>query len=476
MREWHNWVGNQRARVELRQPSNEEELCAAVRAASRSGRRIRPAGASYSWSPLIPIHDGMVIDLRRMKGVHSIDIDAKTIEVDAGMDIKELNRRVTEHGLTLVTPPLFPGPTVGGAVATGSHGTAFASGNFSDDVIEMTIVDHEGNPRVVRRPDGSDPKAEDEFRAAQVSLGTLGVIQKVKLQLADQFNVYTIKRQIEVEEVLANFDDLASRKTCDFLELFYVPTQRHMWVVMMSRTDSHPDRRMPWDGLVSRASAWFGEQVVEKVYPFASRNFQGAYPYIYEAVNRTFGEQGASVATASEAFHFEKIYPKCWDMSYSFDRRDAARAWADGIRLLDSYAEAGRYPCNLMMHGRFTAGSQGWLAPDHGRDTGYVEITNSLGAPQWADCFRELERRWIAIEGSRPHWAKVYFQSGELYDRYPMMDAFLEVRERWDPERVFLNEFLEEEVFRLDRERPAAEPPKPRAPLSPGWQPVAPAG
>jgi hypothetical protein len=29
------------------------------------------------------------------------------------------------------------------------------------------------------------------------------------------------------------------------------------------------------------------------------------------------------------------------------------------------------------------------------------------------------------------------------------MDRFLEVRQRWDPERVFLNRFLEEEIFHL---------------------------
>jgi len=91
MEEWHNWVGNERARADVRQPRNEDELCAAVRTARERGMRVRPAGASYSWAPLVPLNDGMIVDMQGMKRFHSIDIDAKTIEVDAGMDIRELN-------------------------------------------------------------------------------------------------------------------------------------------------------------------------------------------------------------------------------------------------------------------------------------------------------------------------------------------------------------------------------------------------
>jgi hypothetical protein len=63
--------------------------------------------------------------------------------------------------------------------------------------------------------------------------------------------------------------------------------------------------------------------------------------------------------------------------------------------------------------------------------------------------FREMEARWIAIEGARPHWGKLYWRYGELFGRYPRMNAFLDVRQRWDPERIFLNAFLEQAIFAL---------------------------
>jgi hypothetical protein len=33
--------------------------------------------------------------------------------------------------------------------------------------------------------------------------------------------------------------------------------------------------------------------------------------------------------------------------------------------------------------------------------------------------------------------------------RYPKMDRFLEIRQQFDPDRVFLNDFLEASVFQL---------------------------
>ena len=43
-----------------------------------------------------------------------------------------------------------------------------------------------------------------------------------------------------------------------------------------------------------------------------------------------------------------------------------------------------------------------------------------------------------------------------------MMDRFLEVRERWDPDRIFLNEFLEERIFQLP---PLGDAPVRRLPV-----------
>ncbi|MEM7413773.1 MAG: D-arabinono-1,4-lactone oxidase [Myxococcota bacterium] len=467
MQEWHNFAGNHRVRADVRAPRHEEELSTCIRSAVEKGHRIRPDGASYSWAPLVPVEGGTIINMQHMDRLHSLDVDARTIEVGAGMDIQALNALTAKYGLTLVTPPLFPGPTVGGAVATGSHGTSFLAGNFSDDILEMTIVDHTGEPRVVRRPDPKRPTPEgrDEYAAAQVNLGTLGVVQSVKLQLVDQFNVHTQIREIPVDEVLEGFEDLAQLRSCDFLEIFYTPLQDTMWVYLMNRTDSPPDPRPPWADFVAKQTAAFQESIIDSIYPWATRYVPNIFPRVFDFTNRSYAKPGVTVATASNAFHFARVFPKCWDMSYSFPNHDAARAWSAGISLLREYASASLFPVNLMMHGRFTAGSNGWLAPDHEQETCYVEVTTAEHTPNWVDFYRELERRWLDIPSARPHWAKLYFETDPIRDRYPKMDEFLQVRERWDPNRVFLNEFLEKQIFKLPAIGAVEEPARSREPL-----------
>ena len=79
----------------------------------------------------------------------------------------------------------------------------------------------------------------------------------------------------------------------------------------------------------------------------------------------------------------------------------------------------------------------------------FIDVTTAAGTPHWRDFFGELERRWLVIPGARPHWGKLFYQRDELAKRYEKVDQFLEVRERWDPQRVFLNSFLEKKIFHL---------------------------
>ena len=133
---------------------------------------------------------------------------------------------------------------------------------------------------------------------------------------------------------------------------------------------------------------------------------------------------------------------------------------------------------NLTLHGRFTGPSSGWIAPNHARPTCYIDVTTAMGTPHWEGFFREIESTWCEIPGARPHWGKMFFQRDRVRAQYEEMDRFLEVRERWDPERVFLNRCLEEDIFQLSKgasatSRPHAAsasptPPGPAAMPGPG--------
>lgn len=62
----------------------------------------------------------------------------------------------------------------------------------------------------------------------------------------------------------------------------------------------------------------------------------------------------------------------------------------------------------------------------------------------------EIEQEMMDKFDARPHWGKIFIDSKKMYEKYDPENIrkFLAVRERYDPNRTFLNEFLED-FFRL---------------------------
>src|SRR5260221_716495 len=68
--------------------------------------------------------------------------------------------------------------SISGAISTGTHGTGISLGTLSTQVAGLTLVTATGELL-----ECSPQQEPDVFKAAQVSVGTLGVIAKVKLRV-----------------------------------------------------------------------------------------------------------------------------------------------------------------------------------------------------------------------------------------------------------------------------------------------------
>lgn len=460
---WSNWAGNLHCSCDVVAPRSLEELCDEVKRASGSGKRLRAAGGSYSWAPLVPSED-TIVRMHRLDRMLHFDERAKTVEVECGMTVDALNRIAAQRGMTLTSPTLFPKPTLGGAISTGAHGTDFHNGGMEDPIVEMKIVDAAGRLRSVSR---GDP----DLAAAKVALGTLGIVYAITLQLVPQYNVATQIRLLPVRRVLDEFEDL--QRSCGFLELFWFPFQKNMWLYMMDRTTTPADPNTWWRRLKTDFTTTV-ENSASKLVPWIASHAPRLTPALNSVASRLAFDEGLSIRPAADAFHFQHSYPKCWDLEYAVPASAAARAWGDAVALVEHYADAALYPVNLAVHGRFTAPSSAWIAPNYGRPTCYLEVTSAKGTPHWKSFFGEMERKWCAIEGARPHWGKLYWQRDRIAAQYEMMNPFLDVRQRWDPERVFMNRFLEEDIFQLPKgSGKKAQPSESRAPVLGAAAPLA---
>src|SRR5689334_15042733 len=98
---WRNWGDTVLCRPERTLlPESAEAVAGIVRQARKSGRRVRPVGAGYSYTPLVQTdHD--LVSLDALTGVEKVDLDAGTASVRAGTRLGDLTHELAAHGAAL---------------------------------------------------------------------------------------------------------------------------------------------------------------------------------------------------------------------------------------------------------------------------------------------------------------------------------------------------------------------------------------
>src|SRR5690606_22903719 len=127
--------------------------------------------------------------LTRVHGIEKVGEDL-VVSTEPGITVYELSKWLDEKGYALYGQPHmgFRDVTIGGAVATGSHGsTPKHTGIISNIVQALTFIDGTGQIHELERTQSSS----DEFKALSASLGMLGIVTNLKLKIEPQFNLHT---------------------------------------------------------------------------------------------------------------------------------------------------------------------------------------------------------------------------------------------------------------------------------------------
>lgn len=435
---WHNWMGNLTAHPAIRErPGSLDELTAAVAHAAGRGLGVRVFGSSHSWSALVPT-DGVLIDMRgldRPLPLRDGDPDG-CIRVEAGMSVERMLDVAAGLGLFIPSTTVATNFSVGGLVATGSHGTGLAFATFSDNVVGMTVVTADGTVREVFADDPDLP-------FARVALGTLGVIYAVTIRGLPTRNVRCEDRWLPLDDGIDSITDLA--RTHDAVAMFWFPYTSKAWIKLWDFTDEPADFGW-WDRLKVRATQF----VTEGPFSWAavrliSRHFASLMPLFLKLIV-ALSRDHTSVRGPRHAFHYQYEYPPCMDSSHAIPMDTAADAWRAYVAEIEAFRRRGVYPINMVVHCRFAAAGSGVLAPDRGRSSCYIEAVTYKDTPGADDYYRTMHEQMTASEfDGRPHWAKLLYDLDVLKRQYgSALDEFEQVRSRWDPDGRFLNGFLRE--------------------------------
>ena len=150
------WAGNRASRPEaVLRPAAEEQVADIPAEATANGRRMKPVGASPSWSGA-QLTDGVLLRLDQMQGVRAVDAEAGTIRVHAGTRLKDLMQLLGARGLSLPVRGSIAEQSIAGATATGTHGSAPGQGCLSTLVTALRLVTPDGMVHVICSDD-TDP-------------------------------------------------------------------------------------------------------------------------------------------------------------------------------------------------------------------------------------------------------------------------------------------------------------------------------
>src|SRR5215212_7511676 len=228
---WSNWSGSvTTSPVAIRYPTSLDEIVAIVRECRERGYGLRVAGAGHSFTPLAWT-DGVLISLDRFTGLEHVDQAAAQATVRAGTQIKALGELLFAHGLGQANLGDIDVQSIAGAISTGTHGSGATLGSISTQVVGLTLVTASGE-----LVECSETHNREMFKAAQVSLGALGIVTSVTLQLLPAYRLdYTWRRQT-LDECLSNIED--ERRENRNFEFFWLPYSNGTLTKRMNITDA----------------------------------------------------------------------------------------------------------------------------------------------------------------------------------------------------------------------------------------------
>jgi len=180
-----DWMGKWFGKTScVLKPATTEDVSTILRYANERKLAVVPQGGNTGLvGGSVPVHDELVLSLKRMNQVEKLDKISGIVTVEAGMVLENLDNYLAEHGFMV---PLDLGAkgtcTIGGNAATNAGGLRYLRyGSLRGNILGMEVVLADGtiiDSLSALRKDNTGYALPQLFIGAE---GTLGVITKLTL-------------------------------------------------------------------------------------------------------------------------------------------------------------------------------------------------------------------------------------------------------------------------------------------------------
>jgi xylitol oxidase len=419
-----NWAGTyEYTAPRIVAASTVEEVREAVAEGVAGANRVHALGTRHSFTDL-PDTTGTLIDLAGLDGGFVLDESARTVTVAAGTRYGVLALWLDERGWALHNLGSLPHISVGGATATGTHGSGNGNGVLSSAVAGIAYVGADAEVHEVRR---GDP----DFAAVAVGLGAFGVVVALTLGIRPSFRMrQDIYRGLRWDSLFEELDEVTGAGySVSVFTRWDADDVGHVWVKTRLDADDDP--------VPDRLAGSVRDQVVG----------QALTPVLADNVTEQGGVPGPWMLRLP---HFrldaEPSYGDEIQSEYFVPRSEGAEA----LRAVHALAP-GIQPYLLVTELRTAAADDLWLSGAYARDLLAIHFTWRRD-PRGVGAVIPLIEAALAPFAPRPHWGKFHgFDADAMARVHPRLADARAVFERLDPDGRFTNAHLERVGVRASR-------------------------
>ena len=422
--QWTNWSGSVTSiPQQIIKPNTVDELTTLMKTYAQNERHVRVVGAGHSFTPLVQTDD-ILLSLEHLQGITNIDDNHNTVTVLSGTWLKKLGADLFKHGLAQENLGDIDVQSIAGAISTGTHGTGITFGSIATQVEALTLVTASGE--LLRC---SVEHNSDIFKAAQVSLGTLGIIADVTLRVVPAKRLHFQSHRESLEQCIANVERYKQEN--DHFEFYWFPYTKWVQTKFLNQTTAPASKSTLW--------GTFNKIVLENGVYWLLSECNRMLPKLSKTISN-ISAQG--IAPVDEVNYSNLLFStprvvRFQEMEYNIPAEHFSTVLAE----IEACIQRERFEVHFPIECRFVHADDIWLSPAYQRDSAYIAVHMYQGMP-YKSYFEHIEAIFQRYQG-RPHWGKMHTQTAEnLATLYPHWHDFRRIRATLDPKGLFLNNYL----------------------------------
>jgi len=428
---WVSWNENVTHNYKsLYKITTEEELQKVI----KNSEKIRVFGSKQSSADIASGLETLV-DITTYNKILSFNDSEHTVTVQSGVILGDLLDAIEAKGWCIPCLPDINTITIGGALATGTHGT---SGKLlCEYMIDCSIVLADGSLKRINEKD-------EMIDAVRVSLGVLGVMSEITFKCEPIYTLHVKEGPEDDSEWLPKIKERLQKH--DFLRILWLPHTDKGYVITGDKIN--PDTEIaenlgpaylkhrrtaskilykyshifPWTTAIANKLLYRG-------FFSSTKEHKGS---LYQAT--VTKSRGSTIELAEWTIGLDK-FPKVFE-----ELKTEINKWSNKSFI------------HIPMDVRFVYKDKSWLSYAYGEDTVTMGcVSRNAATADTYEAFKSIEKVFLKY-GGKPHWGKRFTaKDAGISKIYSKWEDFKVLRKELDPTNKFLNPYLTELLNEKER-------------------------